>query len=369
MTKKLLFSDHDKKTRTDLHLYPCTAATGGLVLAERGKHVYDVSSNSDKECITTLITVNAAGDIAPPLTLYAYERLPKTAYDKAPTGWGIGKTENGWMTSAAFYEYFTNVFYPYLLEQKIEFPVIVFLDRHGSHLSYHLSEFCSENQIVVACLPPNTTHMMQPLDVSFFAPMKKKWCKMLKTWRINHDGIDLQKFDIPVALFDILREENFKKSITAGFKCCGLYPFDVEGVNYNKCVKQSKVAASDAENRNNSYQLNNESQKALATAEKHIDNDILNQFKNVKKFNTEWKGDIQYFALYNMWSGLFDEAQGNIYEKDQNSTDSAIMEVSDSPTDLPVTENSDFQVMSLEMNESVENEVVIDVDGMYVLYI
>lgn len=65
-----------------------------LVLAVKGKSVYDVATN-DKENVTTLFTVNAAGEFATPLTIYNYERLPRACIEAAPRNWGIGKTENG----------------------------------------------------------------------------------------------------------------------------------------------------------------------------------------------------------------------------------------------------------------------------------
>ena len=149
------------------------APKGGLVIAEKGKPTYDVFTSSDKENITTLFTVNAAGEIAPPLTVFKYERLPQACLAKAPPGWGIGKSENGWMTYIAFYEYFANVFNKYLQDENIKKPVIVFLDGHISHMSYCLSAFCKQQQIILCCLPPNATHILQPLDVAVFAPLKK----------------------------------------------------------------------------------------------------------------------------------------------------------------------------------------------------
>lgn len=86
---------------TSIHLAP----KGGLVLAERGRPVYDIAGN-EKENVTTLFNVNAVGKFAPPLTIFKYERLPKICVDSAPKGWGIGKSQNGWMTSEFFYQYF-----------------------------------------------------------------------------------------------------------------------------------------------------------------------------------------------------------------------------------------------------------------------
>nr|CAI5868214.1 unnamed protein product [Callosobruchus analis] len=62
---------------------------GSLVLGPKGKNIYDVGT-SDKDNVTTLIAVNAAGLIAPPLTIYKFKRLPKTYATAAPEGWGVG---------------------------------------------------------------------------------------------------------------------------------------------------------------------------------------------------------------------------------------------------------------------------------------
>ncbi|XP_011858222.1 PREDICTED: uncharacterized protein LOC105555789 [Vollenhovia emeryi] len=79
------------------------------------------------------------------------------------------------MTSKSFYEYIANVFYPWLLSHKIKLPVILYVDGHSSHLTMPLSEFCRDKGIEVIALPPNATHILQPLDVGFFGPLKKNW--------------------------------------------------------------------------------------------------------------------------------------------------------------------------------------------------
>lgn len=76
---------------------------GDLILGPRGQQVYDESSNSDKENITTLFSANANGKFSPLLTVYNYARIPASVINAAPLKWGIGKTENGWMTGERFF--------------------------------------------------------------------------------------------------------------------------------------------------------------------------------------------------------------------------------------------------------------------------
>lgn len=62
---------------------------------------------------TVLITDNAAGDLAPLLVVFKYERIPwKVAYS-VPESWGIGKSDTGWMTRETFFDFLGNVFHPW----------------------------------------------------------------------------------------------------------------------------------------------------------------------------------------------------------------------------------------------------------------
>ncbi|KAJ8931362.1 hypothetical protein NQ314_015729 [Rhamnusium bicolor] len=139
------------------------------VLVRRGqKIVHNIINSSEKENITALIMANAAGQMAPPMVVV---RLGKTLRESVPPSWAIGKSENGWMTNQTFYEYITGVFYPWLIESKIQFPIVLYLDGHVSHLTLPLSEFCMKKRIELVALYPNSTHFLQPMDVALIHPL------------------------------------------------------------------------------------------------------------------------------------------------------------------------------------------------------
>lgn len=267
---------------------------GGLVLAERGKHVYSTSANSDKENITTLITVNALGKFAPPLTIYKFERLPDSYTKSAPRKWGIGKSKNGWMTAATFFEYFTNVFYPFLIEEKFTLPVVVFLDGHSSHLSIQLSRFCREKEIIVVCLYPNTTHILQPLDVALFHPLKCKWKKMVHSWRIENNGREIRKMDVPTVLNKLITENSFSSTIINGFKVCGLFPFNSENVDYSKCTLK-RIDTTEPISTPTKQNLSH-----LEYLEEKMHPNVLTDFENCRTSNEKPK-DLKAHMLYEVW--------------------------------------------------------------------
>lgn len=112
--------------------------------------------------------------VGPSLVVYPGQGYPKNLENFLPDHWAVAKTEKGWMTGEAFYEYIANVFHKWLLRNNVPLPVILFVGGHSSHLSYHLSTFAAANGIEVIALNPNATHILQPLDVSVFGSLKKK---------------------------------------------------------------------------------------------------------------------------------------------------------------------------------------------------
>ena len=47
---------------------------------------------------------------------------------------------------------------------------ILILDGHYSHV-IEFMDYCETNQIALYCLPPHSTHILQPLDVGLFLPL------------------------------------------------------------------------------------------------------------------------------------------------------------------------------------------------------
>lgn len=46
------------------------------------------------------------------------------------------------------------------------------LDGHGSHATAGFYHFCKHHQIISHYMPAHSSHHLQPLDVSCFAPLK-----------------------------------------------------------------------------------------------------------------------------------------------------------------------------------------------------
>ncbi|XP_044757482.1 CENP-B homolog protein 2-like [Coccinella septempunctata] len=210
----------------------------GKVLGLKGRNVYNVKKGNEKENLTVLITITADGRICPPVVVFPYVRPPKAVVDSMPENWILGKSQSGWMRSDVFFEFVANGLNNWVTEQNIPKPILLLVDGHRSHSSMELSRFCDENQIILYALPANTTHIIQPADVSVFRPMKEYWRQYVREWQSEQNKVVTKSEFCPI-LKKVLEHSSMHTNIKNGFRACGLYPFDPEAPDYSKCVQNT----------------------------------------------------------------------------------------------------------------------------------
>jgi hypothetical protein len=66
---------------------------------------------------------------------------------------------------------------------------LLILDGHGSHVTREFIEFCDANRILLAILPPHSTHSLQPLDVVLFSPLSRNYTTELNRSLQRSQGI------------------------------------------------------------------------------------------------------------------------------------------------------------------------------------
>jgi hypothetical protein len=99
------------------------------------------------------------------------------------------------------------------------------LDGHESHLNQDFKDYCLENKILTLCIPPHSSHILQPLDVVYFSPLKRKYSQRVRdlvrrrVFHINKEGF-LPAFRD--AFFDVFIEANYQKA----FKALGVVPIN-----------------------------------------------------------------------------------------------------------------------------------------------
>ena len=85
-------------------------------------------------------------------------------------------SEKGWTDDFLCHEWFSKSFIPQAVARNTSGkPILLIYDGHGLHDTMKLVEMAHKNNIILFCLPPHTTHKLQPLDIGVFGPFLKVW--------------------------------------------------------------------------------------------------------------------------------------------------------------------------------------------------
>ncbi|XP_065684055.1 uncharacterized protein LOC136096567 [Hydra vulgaris] len=140
---------------------------------------------------------------------------------------------SGWMENQIFEEWLLNHFVPNIINK--EGKKVLICDNISAHISLKALNICEKHNVTLICLVPNSTHLLQPLDVGYFSSLKADWRSVLNHWRKTSRGKKVN--NLPKNLFTQLikstlnvGKENLEHNLQAGFKATGIYPFVPEHV-------------------------------------------------------------------------------------------------------------------------------------------
>lgn len=129
---------------------------------------------------------------------------------------------NGWTDDALCAEWFENSFIPQAnMKHVSDAPILLIYDGHGSHATPRLVDLTLQNNIHLFCLPPHTTHKLQPLDVGVFGQLQAAWVAQCDEV-IRGSGHEMRKQDI-VKEYMAARAKAVKPELVqSAFKHCGM---------------------------------------------------------------------------------------------------------------------------------------------------
>jgi hypothetical protein len=129
------------------------------------------------------------------------------------------------MTDEIGLRWLKDVFEPYSRQYSTGAKRLLILNGHSSHLTPEFDTFCKENAIIYLCMPPHTSHLLQPLDVGVFGPLKRAYRKLIKGMMVARNN-HINKEDF-LHLYPPTREMIFNhKNICSGFAGAGLKPLN-----------------------------------------------------------------------------------------------------------------------------------------------
>lgn len=103
------------------------------------------------------------------------------------------------------------------------------LDGHESQHSAEFEEYCKGNNIITLCMPPHSSHILQPLDIGCFGPLKKACGRHIEDMMRAHIT-HITKDDFFPAFRNAFSAEMTESNIQGGFRGAGLVPIEPENV-------------------------------------------------------------------------------------------------------------------------------------------
>jgi len=184
----------------------------------------------DREWVTAIEAVNASGWALPPMVIFKGKVHMASWYGKElPDTWLIGVSDNGWTTNELGFTWLQKLFEQYTAQRTVGRYRLLILDGHSSHATPEFDQFCEAHSILTLCMPPHSSHLLQPLDVGCFSPLKKYYGQQVAEYMacgVNH--IDKDDF-IPMFLEARTRALS-QNNIQSGFAAAGLVPLKPEVV-------------------------------------------------------------------------------------------------------------------------------------------
>jgi hypothetical protein len=184
----------------------------------------------NREWVTAIESINSTGDGPPPVIILEGKVHISTWYSSdLPRDWVITLSEKGWTNDQIGLLWLSTVFEPYTAPRTKGVYRLLILDGHGSHITPEFDLFCTEHKIITLCMPAHSSHLLQPLDVSCFATLKRIYgCQIQQLMRDGVNYIDKPDF---LTAYNRARIEAITPAIIrSGFAATGLVPFNPDRV-------------------------------------------------------------------------------------------------------------------------------------------
>ncbi|XP_056636655.1 uncharacterized protein LOC130445153 [Diorhabda sublineata] len=257
----------------------CMDPSKTKVVGKRGTAASRTTAGAGRENITVLMAGNAAGHKAPPLIIFKVKNIWNEWV--APDGQGFpgttyAATANGWMESDIFLKYFEKSFLKEIGDAR---PVLLIYDDHTSHVDERLIECALQNNVTILKLPPHSSHLLQPLDLSVFRSLKSRWDTEVIEWQRHHQGQRIPKNHFSKLIGKVWMETN-PDIIISGFRKGGIFPYNSEVISKEHfdplAMKRWEKHQKDNNNRNDIH-VNDQDQAGPSVDQPNQINRVINE--------------------------------------------------------------------------------------------
>ena len=127
-------------------------------------------------------------------------------------------------------EWLERIFVP-ASKASSENRILLLLDNHSTRFTFEAIQAADKHGVDILPFPPNASHLMQPLDIGLFGPLKVLvelcWSEKMITPEIILDRVELIK---TIMQPDVYNKAFTMVNIARGWREAGLHPFSMEAI-------------------------------------------------------------------------------------------------------------------------------------------
>ncbi len=207
----------------------------GRRIAVRGQKHVIVHTSGNKTQITVLVCVSARGNYIPPMVVFKRKGLTEDLVQGEVPDTMYGLSSSGWMDGELFSQWFQYHFLKYAPSDR---PILLMVDGHSSHYNPQVIREAARSGVILFCLPPNVTHVAQPLDVTPFNSLKVHWDHVCDQFMSYHPGKIVTIHDFSRLFSQAWHQAMVPTTILAGFRATGIYPFNRQAITISGSEKE-----------------------------------------------------------------------------------------------------------------------------------
>ncbi|KAK8869161.1 transposase [Apiospora arundinis] len=199
----------------------------GLVVGSSELRSIQQKQPGSRRWTTILECVSALGRAIPPLVIYKGKSVQEQWFPQELgefKGWKFDASNKGWTNDEIAVKWLEDVFIPETAPNDPKDARLLILDGHGSHTTDDFMSLCYQNNIYLLFLPPHSSHVLQPLDVGVFAPMKAYYRKEIGFLTLLTDSAPIGKRNFLICYARARKKALSAQNIKGGWRGSGLWP-------------------------------------------------------------------------------------------------------------------------------------------------
>ena len=204
----------------------CQKESAAFIVANTKQKTIGSRISTNAKHMTLLACISADGTYSPPLFICKAKTVNRNILDNAIPESMIMTSSSGYINETIFNQWFLK--WITWVRNKTSSTQLLILDNCGSHIRHSTIMLAKEYNIELLALPPNLTHILQPLDVGVFKSFKSKIHSSLANTLIRNRVSKLSDAQFIELQCSLLISTFTTDCVKDAFKAVGLFPTDPE---------------------------------------------------------------------------------------------------------------------------------------------